>query len=192
MEKERELKLKGKMMVVVDWANVWGWRGSLGGEVDFGRLFGYLRDYKQVRAINFYFGTDKNQKSEDFLKMVRDIGYTVRTKPVKYVAGRRKCDFDLEIGMDVLLNLSKFDGFVFLSGDGDFAPLYEYLAFKRKQVIVMFASGHLGREIYNIGRKLYLFDIRRLSSLLLEKNIPRHEAGGVIRKSLTKVEKKVK
>src|SRR3990167_7982936 len=43
---------------------------------------------------------------------------------------RRKCDFDIEIAMDVYKFLDQYNTFTFFSGDGDFAPLLNFLAGK--------------------------------------------------------------
>lgn len=159
------LRLRGKAVVYIDWANVYGWRKSLKKEVDLKKLYRYLKSYKQVKEIKIYFGTDKNKKSKEFLDKARNIGYRVSTKPVKYILiakieeqklFRRKCDFDMEMCIDVHKTLEEnFDSFIFFTGDGDFEPLYKLLIFKRKQVIVIYAHGHLGREIYGIARGIY-------------------------------------
>lgn len=103
-----KIKLKGKTATFIDWANVYGWKKSLKREISVRKLYKYLRAYKEVKEMNFYFGTDKNEKSRDFIKTTRHIGYKVVTKPVKYILTaeiqrkkiyRRKCDFDMEISI---------------------------------------------------------------------------------------------
>lgn len=64
--------------------------------------------------------------------------------------------------MDVHSLQDKFDTFIFFSGDGDFAPLINYLAGKRKQVIVVFGEGHLGKEIAKLGKKVYLCNAKNI------------------------------
>lgn len=86
MKKKRQvLKLKSKAAVFIDWANVYNWKKSLKAEIEPEKLFFYLKSYPQIREINFYFGTDCNQKSKEFLKKVKKIGYRLVTKPVKYI-----------------------------------------------------------------------------------------------------------
>ena len=129
------LRLKGQVAVFIDWANVYNWKTSLKKEIDPKALFKYLKNYPQIKEINFYFGTDSHPASRQFLKEIKSIGYRVVTKPVKYLPikdggiliWRRKCDFDLEIGLDCFEKLNQFDGFIFFSGDGDFATLYRRL-----------------------------------------------------------------
>ena len=48
-----------------------------------------------------------------------------------------------------------YSSFIFLSGDGDFAPLYEYLIKLKKQVLVIYEKGHLGREVWGIKTGLF-------------------------------------
>jgi uncharacterized LabA/DUF88 family protein len=165
MASKFKLKLKGKTAVFVDWANVYSWQESLKQKVDTEKLINYLKTYSQIKAVNFYFGTDKNPKSEAFLNKVKTEGYKLTTKPVKYIlvtkvtgqpVYRRKCDFDIEICIDVhkLLDES-FDSFVFFTGDGDFSPLYELLVQHKKQVVVIFTHGHMGREIYEMNNRVF-------------------------------------
>jgi uncharacterized LabA/DUF88 family protein len=51
-----------------------------------------------------------------------------------------KCNFDVEISVDAIRSLDKYDTFCLLSGDSDFAVLLQYLKRKGKRVIVI-ASG---------------------------------------------------
>lgn len=169
-----QLKLNGKTCVMIDWANVYGWSHNLKKQVDEAKLFEYLKSYKQIEKINFYFGEDKTKpKSKEFLDKVKKIGYGLVIKDVKFIKIyddkgknfilKRKCDFDLEIGLDTMELVDNYQTFIFFSGDGDFKTLYDRLIKKHKQIIVIFGRGALGREI--VGMKwIFLCDI--------EKNIP--------------------
>lgn len=176
-EKPFRLLLKGKTAVFIDWANVYSWKESLKWEVDPKKLFSYLKTYPEIAQVNFYFGTDSNPASKEFLKEVKKIGYRVTTKPVKYLpvmenqktVWKRKCDFDLEIGLDCFEDLDKFVTFIVFSGDGDFATLYERLIKKHKQVVVIYMYGHLGREIWEIKKGLFKASILKLGADLCKK-----------------------
>lgn len=41
------------------------------------------------------------------------------------------------------------------TGDGDYQPLYRMLIALKKQVIVVYTHGHLGRETYRMSWGLY-------------------------------------
>lgn len=172
--RKKTLELRGKTAVFIDWANVHGWQKSLKQKVDLKKLFTYLKSYEEVKDIRFYFGSDNNEGSKRFMKMVKEVGYTVVTKPVKQIlveeiknrkVYKRKCDFDMEICIDVHALLPEnFDTFIFFTGDGDFEPLYQFLSGLKKQVIVVFAHGHMGREIFQIERKIFIKAIDRLEA----------------------------
>ncbi len=78
---------------------------------------------------------------------------------------RRKCDFDIEIAMDVYRLINTRETFIFLSGDGDFAPLIRFLASKKKKVIVIFGEGHLGKEVAQIGKQVFLCSAKNIPAI---------------------------
>ncbi len=89
----------------------------------------------------------------------RKAGFKVRTKDIKTIdiydeSGRRngqvhKCNFDVEITMDMVKQLPKYDTIFLWSGDSDFEPLLAYLKSKGKKVVTVcawaFASSELKR-----------------------------------------------
>src|SRR3989344_7083936 len=168
----KKLLLRGKAVVFVDWANVHGWEKNLKRPIDSGKIFLYLSGYKEIESIRLYFGTDKHEKSIEFLRVAEKKGYTVITKPVKYIlAGEvgeqkifiRKCDFDMEVCIDVHQLLKDgFESFIFFTGDGDYAPLYQMLIGLRKQVIVIYTTGHLGREIWEMKKGIFKVELKNL------------------------------
>jgi len=69
----------------------------------------------------------------------------------------------MEICIDVHRALEeRVETFIFFTGDGDFAPLYELLVGRSKQVIVVYEYYHLGREIFQIKRGIYKVAIETL------------------------------
>ena len=120
-------------------------------------LKGHGRDY----TTNLFLHFDAAEKT----------GYAITTKEVKYiwegqVGGqkiyRRKCDFDIEICIDVHEAIEKTHTFIFFTGDGDFAPLYQKLIGLHKQVIVVYFPGHLGREVWDIKKGLFKAQLKNL------------------------------
>ncbi|MEM2174331.1 MAG: NYN domain-containing protein [Candidatus Micrarchaeia archaeon] len=218
--KEFIFKLKGKTLVIIDWANVYGWFGKLKWEIDPKRLYDYLKSYPEIFDIRFYFGLEKgNEKSENFHKEIKSIGYNLIWKEVKWVPAevkvshhmkykdktinlldgnitkeeferfkrflnypkelglvRRKCDFDVEITLDVMRMINDFDSLILFSGDGDFKALCEYLLDINKQVIVVHPFGVRGKE-YNellerpMGSRPYLCAVEKLTAYI-KKSTP--------------------
>lgn len=172
MSNSKKLLLKSKAAIFIDWANVHGWEKTLKQDISIEKMFLYLSEYKEVNHVGLYFGTDTNEKSANFLKKAAEIGYEVITKSVKYIlAGEidsqriylRKCDFDMEVCIDVHRMLNEgFESFVFFTGDGDYAPLYQMLIKLKKQVIVIYTQGHLGREIWEMKRGIFKVELKNL------------------------------
>lgn len=171
--------LKGKTLVLIDWANVFHAQYKNRWNVDTRRLFALFKDHQEIREIILFHGTDQHAKSEFFLKEQAAIGYRIVTKAVKKVPVttdhegnllakpilRRKCDFDVEIAKEILLNLDQFQSFILVSGDGDYAPIFDVLRERRKQAILIFPQGGLGREYLEHEqrkRAIFLCSLERL------------------------------
>ena len=162
---QQKLVINSKAVVYIDYGNVYGWKKHTKEPIDPETIFKYLQQYPKIKSTNFFYGTDNNQRSVDFLKQITNIGYHLITKPVKHIiVGKvngqdikiRKCDFDIEICMSVYQNIDNhFETFIFFTGDGDFAPVYKHLIDQNKQVIVIYEQGHLGREIWEIKKGLF-------------------------------------
>jgi uncharacterized LabA/DUF88 family protein len=87
----------------------------------------------------------------------RKAGFKVRTKDIKTIGtydetGRRqsqihKCNFDVEITMDMIKQLPKCDTVFLWSGDSDFGPLLAYLQSKGKRVVTVCARAFASSEL---------------------------------------------
>jgi len=217
MEEEKfKFKLKGKTLVCIDWANVYGWQENLDWKISTDKLIEYLLSYKEIFKINFYFGTDITKESQDFISLLqkkeeKEERFSIITKEVKYVPvdldrsylksrinnikktilamdlrkqnidgshvkelenllsqplRRRKCDFDIEIALDVFRNLENFDSFILFSGDGDYKPLVQYCIENKKQAIIVAQPGSLGKEYRIIPLGLYICNVRKLRDFI--------------------------
>lgn len=110
------------------------------------------------------------------------VGYEVISKPVKFVKVQvehsrfweilqknvsaevlqkiskepilqRKCDFDVEISKEILLNLDHFETFILFSGDGDYAAVIQEILNRRKRVFVVSPRRSTGREIFELKKQ---------------------------------------
>lgn len=175
-------KLKGSALVCIDWANVYGWQKKLGWKIDVYKLVEYLKTYPEINKIKFYFGTDVVKESQDFISSIKskeDNIFQVITKDVKYVPvdttdlnhnssssnkkiRRRKCDFDIEIALDVFLNINQIETLVLFSGDGDYEPLVKFCIEKGKRIIIVANPGSLGKEYRAIPGGLFVCNIKKI------------------------------
>ncbi len=162
--------------MLIDWANVFNWLRGGGSEIDPKQLYDYLRTYPNIDRICLFAGEDDHPKSKEFLEECRKIGYEVISKKVKYIPTlvekspfwdalkehvpekklsklrnqpvlRRKCDFDVELSKELLLNLEKYHTYILFSGDGDYATVIEEIMKREKRVFIVSAPRALGKEI---------------------------------------------
>ena len=166
MEKRGELKVG----VYVDASNI-ALNGGYGMHYDVLREFACRNNGVAVR-LNAYVAYDEEmankngsyrKKSEDFHSVLRDFGYKVIVKIVKWYVdeqGNRygKSNADLDMAVDALLQSERLDYVLMVTGDGDFVQVIralqnkgcrvETLAFKNVARVLIqesdvFTSGYL-------------------------------------------------
>jgi uncharacterized LabA/DUF88 family protein len=94
------------------------------------------------------------KKQKRFFQKLRELNYQVVQKPIAQIYRAEtndydyKCNFDVEITMDVMENLEKFDVFVLCSGDGDFINLAKRLKRKyHKEIHVSAVEGRFNSHL---------------------------------------------
>jgi uncharacterized LabA/DUF88 family protein len=86
-----------------------------------------------------------------------------------YTIEDRKCNFDVEIGRDMLLDYEKkeCDCFVLWSGDSDFAGPVEQLLKDGKKVYIFSTSRKVSRELSElVPSGLFIYDIEKIRNFI--------------------------
>jgi len=81
----------------------------------------------------------------------------------------RKCNFDVEIGVDMLLDCerNRAEVFVLWSGDSDFADSVEKLLDAGKKVVLFATARRISRELGDLRSKgLIVFDIIKIREFI--------------------------
>lgn len=141
-------------------------------EIDIGKLANTI-DLVNPSRKYFYYGHYKehpNLSSEHALNIkfrqsiyridkADKAGFFTRTKDIKEIdnfdeegkfLGRlNKCNFDIEMTMDMLLKINKYDSIFLWSGDSDFHYLLKYLKSKNKKVVTICARDFASDELRN-------------------------------------------
>ena len=82
---------------------------------------------KLIRAIAYVVKADMPEE-QTFFDALEKAGFEVKAKDLQtFAGGSQKGDWDVGIAMDIIKQMNKLDVVVLASGDGDFAPLLEYL-----------------------------------------------------------------
>lgn len=80
-----------------------------------------------IRAIAYVITSDSGEESA-FFDALKKIGIETKTKNLQvFAGGAKKADWDVGLAIDAVAAASKLDTVILVSGDGDFAPLVEYL-----------------------------------------------------------------
>ena len=84
-------------------------------------------DRRLIRAIAYVVKADMPEE-QSFFDALEKAGFEVKAKDLQtFAGGSQKGDWDVGIAMDIIKQMNKVDVVVLASGDGDFAPLLEYL-----------------------------------------------------------------
>lgn len=91
-KQEFRFKIYGKTLVIIDWANVYGWfadpksKTYLGWRVDAKKIFDYFSGYPGITDKRFYFGVEIGKEWSEKLKNdIEEIGFNLLSKEVKWV-----------------------------------------------------------------------------------------------------------
>jgi uncharacterized LabA/DUF88 family protein len=161
--------LKNRIAVFIDAANILYSQQSLGWQVDYKKLSAYFKKNFNLIFLGFYYGVIKeNVGQQKFFEMLKDRGYSLKTKPVKYIKTKKgtilKGNLDIEIAFDILRLQNKYDTCVLMSGDSDFEIILKYLREKGKKVIVFSTKNHISIELIRNCDKY--FDLRLMREIL--------------------------
>jgi len=103
--------------------------------------------------IGFFTVRFNNKKHDAFLTFLKKTGYKLTTKPLKVIKSRkngahlRKANFDVEIAVEAMKRIGKFDVFMLFSGDSDFDYLIKELKRNGKKTIVASLKHHISKEL---------------------------------------------
>jgi uncharacterized LabA/DUF88 family protein len=103
-------------------------RHMYGSRVNFNEILKQaVGDRRLIRAIAYVVQADMPEE-QSFFDALHKAGFEVKKKELQtFAGGHQKGDWDVGIAMDIVKLMPKLDVVVLCSGDGDFAPLLEYM-----------------------------------------------------------------
>ncbi len=111
---------------------------SLGWEMDYHKLFVYLKEKHKVNKAIIYIGyLEKNIHLYSYLER---CGFDLVFKNTKqYGKGRNqiKGNIDVDLTVDAVRKCDEYSSAVFISADGDFCALYDYLIDEKKKDLII-------------------------------------------------------
>jgi len=140
---------KRQVIVFVDASNIIYGCNRAGWKMDFKKLFQYLTTRFGAKRILYYAGLDsRNKKQLLFYELLQRFGYELHLVPVKYFSdGTRKGDVDARLAFEAMRYYDEYEKAIFLTGDGDYFWLFEYLLGKGKEVRLLGHSKSTASEL---------------------------------------------
>ena len=165
--------------------------------IDYLKSLGYCVRTKPVKIMKLSIDVSSIQRNspallENFIKksLLRKLDLEtieflnsklaeLNNKGIFYIEDM-KCNFDVEIGRDMLLDYerNKVDTYILWSGDSDFADPIEQLLKDRKRVFIFATSRRVAAELSEIG--VPIFDIRKIKEFICwPKELPQDIRGKI-------------
>ena len=97
-------------------------------KVNFGKIVqDAVAGRKLVRAVAYVIATESGEENA-FFEALGASGIETKVKDLQiFPGGNKKADWDVGMAVDAIKMAPKLDAVVLITGDGDFAPLVEYL-----------------------------------------------------------------
>lgn len=96
---------------------------------------------QMIRAFIYVITTESGEESA-FLEALEKGGYEIKQKDLQiFAGGTKKADWDVGMAVDATILADKVDVAILVTGDGDFAPLVEYLRINKGLKVEVMSFG---------------------------------------------------
>lgn len=151
--------------VFIDASNLWAAQKVKGRFFDFGKLRDFLKTTHGCEEIRIFYYTaypaegtrvrSLNGRHKFFTYLKKGLDFIVRKKELKRIAihsedGDRveeKGNMDVEMTIDVIHAIKKYDTAVLFSGDSDFLALVTYVRRLGKKVFIYSSKNNISEEL---------------------------------------------
>ena len=165
--------------VFIDAANLWQAQKARGKMFAYDKLDAFLRSKFSAKTLKVFYYTaypadgtrkyDLNSKHKFYTYLKKGLGFEVVKKELKQITThtadgdliQEKGNMDVEMTIDAMHHLDKYNTAVFFTGDSDFLALVTYIRNKDKKVYVFSSKNNISQEL-RTGADGYLdvLDIR--------------------------------
>ena len=180
-QKNNTTKNQKVIYVFIDASNVWNIVKSKRKFIEYSYLKNYLKEKFNAKEIKIFYydaypkeGTrdyDLNSKHRFYTYLKKGLGFIVRKKELKRISiitkdGEsiiEKGNMDVEMTIDVLHYLDKYNIAIFFTGDSDFLALVSYLRNKGKKVYIFSSQNSVSEELRTGGDRY--FDVKNINEI---------------------------
>jgi len=155
--------------VFIDASNLWEVQKAKAKFFDYGKLRQFLKNKFNASEIQVFYYTaypadgtrdySLDGKHKFFTYLKKGLGFIVRKKELKRISVitedgesiEEKGNMDVEITIDALHHMKKYNIAVFFSGDSDFLALVSYLRNGGKNVYIFSSKNNISQELKTGG-----------------------------------------
>lgn len=156
--------------VFIDASNLWEAQKAKGKMFDYEKLKRFLFTKFEASEIKFFYYTaypaegtrdySLDGKHKFFTYLKKGLDFTVRKKELKRIPIRgngsddgiqEKGNMDVELTIDALHNIKKFDTAILFTGDSDFLALVTYIKNAKKKVYIFSSRNNVSQELRTGG-----------------------------------------
>ena len=148
-----------RVVFFIDAANMFhAQKGKHAGfRIDFAKLRNHLCGSDELHRATYYVGERVPPEAKDrrFLDALRHQNFKIHGKNIrKYVDQEtgeetEKANLDIEIAVDMLIQMERYDKAFLCSGDGDFTRAVQFLIDRGKTINVVSTWSMLNTELYD-------------------------------------------
>ena len=175
----------------IDASNLWEAQKAKGRFFDYEKLRKFIKNKFNASSIEIFYYTaypadgtrnySVEEKHKFFTFLKKGLGFVVRKKELKRISVvsdegesiEEKGNMDVEITIDSLHHIKKYDVAVLFSGDSDFLALITYLRSRGKKIYIFSSKNNISEELRTGGNGY--FDVLELKEDIWGKEL-RHRA----------------
>jgi uncharacterized LabA/DUF88 family protein len=168
-EEKTEETENNVVYVFIDASNLWSTQKAKGKLFDYEKLKRFLKNKFNASTLEaFYYsayptdGTREyslNGRHKFFTFLKKGLNFIVRKKELKRISVitaegasiEEKGNMDVEITIDTLHHIEKYNIAVFFTGDSDFLALVSYLRKRGKKVYIFSSTNYISEELRTGG-----------------------------------------
>lgn len=183
--------MKNVVYVFIDASNLWQAQKVKGKFLDLEKLKLYLtKKYNVTELMVYYYtayprngsrGYDLASKHNFFTYLKKGLGFVVRKKELKQIRIisadgehiEEKGNMDVEMTIDAVNLIARYDSAILFTGDSDFLALVAYIKNRKKKVYIFSSQNNISSEL-RTGGDGYI-DILKITEDIWGKDISYRE-----------------
>lgn len=159
-----------RVYVFIDASNLWEAQKTKGKFLDFEKLKEYLKTKYAADELKVYYYTaypakgtrtyDTDSKHRFYTYLKKGLKFEVRKKELKRIPSEasphddgmiEKGNMDVELTIDAVNNIKKYDVAVLFTGDSDFLALIKFIRIRDKKVYIYSSRNNISSELLTGG-----------------------------------------